>query len=308
MSSFPDEVCMRGFARFAPLILFALSCGMQPVACSLAAESPVPARQPVWSLEGKTNTVYLLGSVHFLSPTEKLPAAADAAYSDAEALIMEIDMDDLDPLEMQQAVLDLGMLPPDQSLEQQLGAETYAKVAATANELAIDPAVLNRYRPWFAAITLEQMLLLKMGLHANSGVEQRLTARAAGDGKPIRGFETLREQLGLLASLPEEQQHEFLLYSVEDAERAAQEIDAMLVAWRRGDSKALADLLSEGFEKHPKLYRPLTVERNRKWIPTIEELLDDEDDYLIVVGALHLVGDDSVVELLEKKGHAVRQH
>jgi uncharacterized protein YbaP (TraB family) len=295
-------------SRALVAVFLALAYGLQPSAYSLAAESAAPAHQPVWSLQGKTNTVYLLGSVHFLSPAEKLPAAADAAYSDAETLIMEIDMDDLDPLEMQRALLDLGMLPPGQSLEQQLGAETYAKVAATANELAIDPAVLNRYRPWFAAITLEQMLLLKMGLHADSGVEQRLTTRAASDGKPIRGFETLREQLGLLASLPDEQQREFLLYSVEDAERAAQEIDAMLAAWRRGDSKALADLLSEGFEKHPELYRPLTVERNRKWIPEIEELLDDDEDYLIVVGALHLVGDDSVVELLEKKGHAVRQH
>jgi uncharacterized protein YbaP (TraB family) len=298
---------MRGFARFAALTFFGLSCTL-PAADSLAAESAAPAHQPVWSLQGKTNTVYLLGSVHFLSPSEQLPAAADAAYSDAEALIMEIDMDDLDPAEMQQALLDLGMLPPGESLEQVVGAETYAKIAATANELAIDPAVLNRYRPWFAAITLEQMLLVKMGLHADSGVEQRLTARAVGDGKPIRGFETLRGQLGLLASLPPEQQREFLLYSVEDAERASQEIDAMLVAWRRGDSKALAALLSEGFEKHPQLYRPLTIERNRKWIPAIEELLDDDDDYLIVVGALHLVGDDSVVELLEKKGHRVTQH
>lgn len=112
----------------------------------------------------------------------------------------------------------------------------------------------------------------------------------------------------MLASLPDEQQREFLLYSVEDAERATEEIDALLAAWRRGDAKALADLLSEGFEEYPDLYRPLTVERNRKWIPTIEEFLDDKDDYLIVVGTLHLVGDDSVIELLEKKGHEVKQH
>jgi uncharacterized protein len=67
-------------------------------------------------------------------------------------------------------------------------------------------------------------------------------------------------------------------------------------------------LLAEGMEEYPKLYRPLTVERNRKWISSIENLLDEQDDYLIVVGTLHLVGDDSVVELLEAKGHRVKQH
>lgn len=286
-----------------PLLAMLLVSGPIP-----AAESPAPARQPLWSLQGKTNTVYLLGSVHFLSPSEKLPAAADAAYVDAEKLIMEIDMDDLDPIEMQQATLELGLLPPDQSLEKHLGADTYAKVVTKARELGVDPALLNRFRPWFAAMTLVQMHLIKMGLDPDSGVEQRLTQRAAADKKSIEGLETLREQLGLLASLPDEQQREFLLYSVEDTERAVREVDALLAAWRRGDSQVLADLLSEGFEEYPDLYRPLTVDRNRKWLPVIAGLLDDEDDYLVVVGTLHLVGENSVVELLQKQGHEVRQH
>lgn len=301
---------MQGFARFATLFFLCLAFSLQPAAYSLvfAAQSAAPARQPLWSLQGERNTIYLLGSVHFLSPSEKLPAGVEAAYKDAEALYMEIDMDDLDPIEMQQATLELGLLPSGQTLEQQLDAATYAQVAAKAREAGLDPEMLQRFRPWLAAMTLVQMHLIKMGLDPNSGVEQQLTARAIQDHKPIHGFETLREQLGMLASLPDEQQREFLLYSVEDTERATAEVDALLAAWRRGDTQALSDLLSEGFDQYPDLYRPLTVDRNRRWIPAIEELLDDQEDYLIVVGTLHLVGDDSVIELLEKKGHEVRQH
>ena len=297
---------MHRIARFAALTL--LTFTLQPAVRSLAAESPNPARQPLWSVNGKTNTVYLLGSVHFLNASEKLPAAADAAYDDAEKLVMEIDLDDISAVELQQATLEFGMLPEGETLEKQVGAEAYAKVTAHARELGVEPAVLNRFRPWFAALTLVQMHLMKMGLDPASGVERRLAARAAVDKKPIEGLETLREQLGMLAALPDKQQREFLLYSVEDAERAAREVDALLAAWRRGDAQGLADLLSEGFEKYPDLYRPLTIERNRKWIASLEDLLDDEDDYLVVVGALHLVGDDSVIELLESKGHAVTQH
>ena len=275
--------------------------------CSAASMAADAQRHILWSLQGKTNKVYLLGSFHLLKASETLPAALDAAYVDAEKLVMEIDMDDLDPAQMQQVVMELGMLPPDQSLQKQLGAEAYPQFTATARKLGIDPAMLERFQPWFAAITLVQAELIKLGFDPNSGVEQRFTRRAVEDRKPIQGLETVREQLEIMARMPEKQQREFLLYSINDAERMASEVDELLVAWRRGDTAAMAKLLAEGFKEYPDLYRPLTVERNRKWIPQIEQLLDDKEDYLVVVGALHLVGTDSVIDLLERKGYKPRQ-
>src|SRR5690606_6766039 len=153
-----------------------------------------------------------------------------------------------------------------------------------------------------------QLQLMKMGLAPTSGIEHRFTTQAVADKKPIHGLETLREQLGMLAGLPDRQQREFLLYSIDDADRISEEIDDLLSAWRRGDSRALADLLAEGFEKYPDLYRPLTTERNRRWLGQVEALLDDQDDYLVVVGTLHLVGKDSLIELLQAKGHKIKQH
>lgn len=261
----------------------------------------------LWSVKGPNNTVYLLGSMHFLSPEEKLPAAMDAAYQDAERLVMEIDMDDLNPAATQHTTMELGLLPEGETLESELGAPAYRKIAAFAQDIGLDPALLNRFRPWLAAITLVQLQLIKMGLDPNSGVEQRLTARAQADSKQISGLETLPEQLGMLANLSATQQREFLQYSIEDAERAAQEIEALIAAWRIGDTRTLARLLQDGFDKYPEIYRPLTVDRNRKWIPGIEGLLREKDDYLVVVGALHLVGKDSVIELLQGKGYRVTQ-
>jgi uncharacterized protein len=275
--------------------------------CSTASFAADAQRHILWSLQGKTNKVYLLGSVHLLKASETLPAALDSAYADAEKLLMEIDMDDLDPGQMQQVVMELGVLPPDQSLQQQLGAQAYQQFTAKTRELSIDPAMLERFQPWFIAITLVQAELIKLGFDPAAGVEQRLTRRAAEDRKPIQGLETVREQLEIMARLPEKQQREFLLYSINDAERMASEVDELLVAWRRGDTAAMAQLLAEGFKEYPDLYRPLTVERNRKWIGHIEQLLDDKEDCLVVVGALHLVGTDSVIDLLERKGHKLKQ-
>lgn len=286
--------------------LFVALCALWlvPLASAFGAEQ----QHSLWSLEGKTNTVYLLGSVHFLSESEQLPAALDAAYEDAEVLLMEIDMDDLDPLETQQIIMELGMLPPGETLQQHLDKATHARLTERARQVGLDPALLDRFRPWFAAITLVQLQLMKLGLAPTSGIEQRFTTRAVADSKPIHGLETLREQLGMLAGLPDRQQHEFLLYSIEDADRMAEELEQLLSAWRRGDSKALADLLAEGFEQYPDLYRPLTTERNRRWLERIEALLDDPENYLVVVGTLHLVGKDSLIELLEARGHEVTQH
>jgi hypothetical protein len=270
--------------------------------------SAEPQHHSLWSLKGKSNTVYLLGSVHFLSAAEQLPAVLEDAYRESEVLVMEIDMDDLDPAEAQQVTMELGMQPAGKSLQQQLGQPTYTKLEARAKEVGVDPALLNRFKPWFAGMTLMQLQLMKMGLQPDAGVEQRFTTRATADKKPIHGLETLREQLSMLAGLPDKQQREFLLYSIEDADRMEEEIDSLLSAWRRGDTKALEQLLAEGFDRYPDLYRPLTTDRNRRWVSQVEDLLDDRDDYLVIVGTLHLVGKNSLIDLLEGKGHRVLQH
>jgi len=292
---------MRSFTRLLAAALLALACIVEP---ALAAEQTAEGGI-LWSVRGRHNTVYLLGSVHFLNPSEPLPAAVDRAYADADALVMELDMDDLDPFEAQKVTLELGTLPPGESLQELLDPAAYELVATKAREAGLQPATLNRFQPWLAGLTLVQLHLMRMGLDPNSGVEQRLAARAVNDGKEVRGLEDVRDQLGLLAALPLERQREFLIYSVEDSERTVQEVDDLLGAWRRGDAERLAEILEEGFEQYPDLYRPLTVERNRRWLADIEALLGERRNYLVVVGALHLVGEESVVDLLERRGYRV---
>lgn len=273
-----------------------------------SAVAPAAEQQHIlWSLQGKTNKVYLLGSMHLLRESEKLPAAIDSAYADADALLMELDMDDIDAAQLQQAALELAVQPEGRTLQQQLGAQVYEQFATKTRALGIEPGMLDRFQPWFAAITLVQLQLMKLGFDPEAGVEKRLTRRAAADGKQIEGLETVREQLGIMARLPEKQQREFLLYSVNDAQRMASETELLLSAWRSGDAAGMAKILQEGFDEYPDLYRPLTVDRNRQWLPRIEQLLDDREDYLVVVGALHLVGKESVIDLLERKGHKLRK-
>jgi len=277
---------------------------------SLAFASNVLAseRHSLWSVQGKHNTVYLLGSIHLLRADEPLPAAMEAAYGKAKTLIMEIDMDDLDPLAAQATTMELGLLPEGQTLEQQIGPQAAQKLATYAQNLGVDAAMLARFRPWLAAITLTQFQMMKLGLDSQAGIEQRFTAKAAADHKEIRGLETLQEQLNLFAQLSDRQQTQYLLSSIEDAEHADQELGQMLTAWRAGDADGLAKILNRGFSEFPELYARLTIDRNRRWLTPLANLLNEQEDYLVIVGALHLVGKDGLLDLLERRGYKIVQH
>ncbi|HEY4973140.1 MAG TPA: TraB/GumN family protein, partial [Steroidobacteraceae bacterium] len=116
------------------------------------------------------------------------------------------------------------------------------------------------------------------------------------------------EQLGFFAHLSLEQQRQFLRSTLQDSDSAASESDAVVRAWQHGDTAKLEQLLREGTRDSPELYRLLTTDRNRRWLPKITALLNGDDNYLVIVGALHLIGHDGVVELLQHQGFNPVQH
>ena len=84
-------------------------------------------------------------------------------------------------------------------------------------------------------------------------------------------------------------------------------LDELINAWRHGDTAFMQETMLQDMQDSPELFNTLVESRNRNWLQQIEALLTDEDDYLIIVGALHLVGDIGVPELLRKRGFDVRQ-
>jgi uncharacterized protein len=261
----------------------------------------------LWQVQGKHNTVYLLGSMHLLRANEPMPAIIDDAYRDAETLIMEVDMDDLDPLAGQQTTMQLGLLPEGQTLSEQLTPDATAKLTAYTKRLGIPAEMLNQFRPWLAAITLSQLHMMKLGLDPQSGIEQRMVVKASADHKEILGLETMEEQLGMLAGLSPKMQNEFLLQTLDEADQVETELDKMIAAWRTGDTVALEKFLLD-MRDTPEIYRALLVDRNRRWMTRLSDILNERQDYLVIVGAMHLVGDDGVVKLLERRGFKVVQH
>jgi uncharacterized protein len=281
------------------------------LACTLVAfgAGADDAHHTFWSVKGAHNTVYLLGSVHVLKPADSdLPPEALRAYADAKALVMELDLNSVTAESLLGSGFEEGMLPESQTLAGVLGPALYGKFAAHAKSLGLDAESLSRFQPWLAAITLQQLQLTGLGFDAASGVDEQFAQRAQRDHKPIIALETMDEQLGLFAHLNAEQQRRFMQYSLDDTDQTSREIDTVVAAWRRGDLTTLASLLREDYERFPDLYRVLVTDRNRKWLPTLTRLLGESQDYLVIVGALHMVGRDGVVDLLQRAGYEVVQH
>jgi uncharacterized protein len=261
-----------------------------------------------WEVKGRNNTVYLLGSVHMLKPSDgTLAPEMLHAYERSKALVMELDLNEAGSDALLGSSLELAMLPEGQSLKEVLGTDLYADLLGHAKSLGLEPEIMDRFQPWFAALVLEQTALGQSGFEAGAGIDEQFAQRAQADGKPIIALETVDEQLGFFAHLTVEQQRQYLRATLKDLDNEASDAGTMVDAWQRGDSAELERLLRKESANNPELFRTLTVDRNHTWLPKIVAMLREDRDYLVIVGALHLVGPDGLVALLRSQGFQVEQ-
>ncbi len=270
----------------------------------LAAADPA-----AWRVTSRSGgEITLLGSMHVLRPTDyPLPPAIDSLVERADLVVMEIDLDDVDAAAQQRIILQTAMLPQGTVLEDVVDADVYVLVERRLRELGVDLARLERFEPWFLAITVLDLGMRKLGFHAERGVEQYVLGQAQAAGKEVVGLETLEFQIGLFDALPSEQQQAMLEQTLAELDEGAAVLGDMVAAWRAGELERLSAELLDEFDEFPGLYETLVTKRNSAWVPTLERMLADERRHLVVVGALHLVGADSVIELLRSRGHDVER-
>ncbi len=284
-----------------------------PVLILFLAGSPASAAEDahplsMWQIDGASNSIYLLGSIHMLREKDHpIPSAIHAAYAQAEALIMEIDMDDIDPVAEQALATELGLIQDGRALPDLMGPELYAEAESLAQELQIPLKLLEKSEPWYAAINVEMMMLMRMGFNPMHGIEFHLTEFAKRDNKEIFGLETTRQQLEFLDGLSLPSQRDLLIQTLSESMELTEVMDELVHAWRYGDIEFLEKNLLVDMQEIDELHQTIVVNRNRNWVVKIQELLRETDDYLIIVGALHLVGKEGVPNLLSQRGFNVIQ-
>ncbi len=274
-------------------------------AAALLAAGSARAEPALWEVTGGESTVWLFGSVHLLPEGgftigDELADALD----DAERICLEIDTGAQDEAATSAVTLARAIDPEGRDLFELLGSDA-DEVRAAAEDADVPLEALAMFEPWFAGLTVSVMALQAHGYDVQHGVEQIIQAEARDAGTPTCGLETLDGQLGLLDGLPDTLQKEILMQAIEEAGDIENLIEPMLEAWRRGDESGLEQSLEDDFEGYDDLAEALIYRRNERWAAQVSKMLEDDEDVLVVVGAMHLVGDRGLPALLAERGYRV---
>lgn len=294
-------------------LVFAIAGAPTQVLAQAAPAPAAPAAAPaiqgqgpaLWVIKDADSTLYLFGSVHVLRPTTGWASPrVNAAFDSASDIWFEITNPE-DQAAMMPLIQQYG-LSPQTPLSSRLTPEEVAQLDVAAKTIGASAAQLDPLKPWLAALSLSVAPLVKAGYDPQSGVELALKARAQAAGKRLHGFETLEKQVGMLATLPDDVQLEFLRETLKDFDEAVEMLDSMVEAWAKGDVQALDRIVVEEMKTDaPELYKVLLVDRNTDWADQIQTLLQGSGTAFIAVGAAHLTGDDSVQSILQSRGVAV---
>jgi len=290
---------LRGLVAAIGASLAALSLAFSAVATrDAAAQVDAPA---LWRVAGPKGSVFLFGSFHLLPADVKWRTpAVERALNEAEVVVFESDFAAAqDP---QALIAKYGLLPPGQTLPSVLSGSTRAELERVATDLRIPAPSLAPLRPWLAALTLGVQFAVSQGFDPDKGVEQQVITWAKASGKSLTSLETNESQLRVFADLTREQEIALLTVTLRQVREMPKMLGEMLAAYRKGDLAVLERSLNVGLDDFPVLRKRILKDRHEKWLPQIEKMIADGRTHMIVVGAAHLVGPDSIIAMLRAKG------
>jgi len=279
----------------------------------LAAGAVAPAeareaRPAMWKVSDRDTEIYLFGTVHLLPPgTQWRTRKFDKAAKEAGTLVIETIIDEKNPQAFVAELVRLSVRPGLPPILDRVSPAKREQLRAAIAKSGVPEAALNNMETWAAAFQLLQLQFKELGVSGTDGVEMALRSSFTAAGKPIQQLETNAQQLGFFDSLPEAAQRELLEGAIEEPARAKKQFDAMVAAWMAGDIDAIGRTFNAEFQTSPELKDALLVRRNANWSYWLHSRLAQPGKVLVAVGAGHLAGSDSVVEMLKKRGLKVQR-
>lgn len=264
----------------------------------------------MWRMRDADSEIYLFGTFHILpAGLEWVTADFSGAMVQTETTWTEADTESPEAMQaLQAAVAQYGLNPPGVTLSSTLGEERATEFAAVAEQYGLPMSQLEPFRPWLAVITLTQLAFQKAGYDPTKGADALVTAQAVSEGDEIRHFETAVEQIKAIASLEETDDFTMTDDSLDMLADFQDFADQMSSLWATGDVEGLEkEIIIPTREQSERAFDIIFKQRNANWVETIAEMMAGSGDIFIAVGAGHLVGEDSVVDMLEERGYTVER-
>lgn len=290
--------------RFALLI-----CWWLLASCATDQPAPRQAKSLLWSVRSPTNTVYLMGSVHVL-PKRAYPLkpALIRAFHDSQRVVFEIPLSDHNQEAAARDAFQSGVYPPGQTLSQHLSQDTLALLRQMLPSFGVSLDKLETLRPWMVSDLIMNSYLEKLGYHGDLGLDMYFHRAAQKAGKPVSGLEKVRDQTQLFTRMTDAQADAYLRDTLLSLPSTGEWFRQTVRAWERGDSQMIDSTINQSRQSgDEKFYHSVFDARNNAWMPAIREMIGQRENYLVIVGAGHLVGRQGVVEQLRQAGYTVEQ-
>lgn len=295
----------QSMRRVLPIVVTGL---ILCLACQVEAGSS--DRAFFWEMRSPKATAYILGSIHLMrSDAYPLNPSIEEAFQSAKTLVVEInDAGDDDALTR---IMRENISGPEAvGLRAALSPETYERARKKLSQYGLDIAALETLPPWVLATMLTVLETQRHGLDPEHGVDRYFLRKARGSSKRILPLESVEYQLSLLNSLSMHEQDALLVSTLEELDELGGQIDRIMTAWKSGDESEIEAVIKEGMKEQPfggDLYRKIIYDRNVNMASRIDELLQTDGTAFVVVGAAHLVGEDGIISLLQRRGHAAER-
>ncbi len=279
------------------------------VLIALVFSTTVYAESSVWELDADNGTFYLAGSCHVLRKSDyPLPEEFESAYDNVDQVIFETDLEALMKPDIQFLLMSKGMYAGGETLENKLSKKSYDSLVKYCNDKSIPLALFQSFKPWLLTMTLMAMEMEKNGISPRDGLDLYFSNKAKQDGKDTGGLEDVHKHIELVASIEEDLDESVIESFLQDLEELQVIMNGLIKSWRAGDEAGIDKFLSENMrEEYPELFNRLITNRNRDWVPHLETLIESGKRTLVIVGVGHLVGKNSVINLLKSKGYKIKK-
>jgi len=258
----------------------------------------------LWQVSGKglSKPSYLFGTMHVLCADDAhLSDSLKAVIAKCDEVYFEINLSDMSGM---MNSLKFMRMNDSKKLSDLLSPKDYEKVKEyfAKNSPVLPFGMLERFKPLLVSSLIEEQGL---GCKTTDGMELMIMKELrAGDGKPVKGLETLEFQAGLFDSIPYEQQAKDLVNYIDSTEEYKKMTLELAQVYRSQDLDKIDELSKKGDPGMSGYMDLLLYGRNRKWVKNLGGLFP-EKSLLVAVGAAHLPGDGGVIDLLRKQGYIV---
>ena len=273
------------------------------------AKAPAPVAHPaLWAVSDADTTVYLFGTIHLLPKNYSWRSPQlDQAVSGSQQLMVETIVDENNPHEMLAALSSLGFGRGLTPIAERVPASKRAALEKAIRSSGIPRPTFDQMETWAAAFMLLGNQFRAMGLKGGEGVEAVLRNSFTSQGKPIGQLESNREQLSFFDTLPESAQRMLLEGAIDEPKNMSKDFAKMLASWSRGDVDEIAKVFNRDLSASPELRDALLKRRNANWSRWIAQRMAAPGSAMVAVGAGHLAGHDSVIEMLRRDGYRVHR-